>query len=397
MKAGLALLLVAYAMSQFYRVFFAVLSPALARDIGAGPADLALASSLWFAVFAAMQIPVGWALDRVGPRRTVLVIFGVGASLGALGFALARTPLEMQLATALIGAGCAPVLMSAWFVLLRSVSAAAFAMLAGVVIGVGSVGNLAGSLPFAAAVEAWGWRASMAALAVLSAGLALGIAMLLRDPERVEAPAGRAGEGFGALLRMPLLWPIFALMIVTYAPSAGLRGLWIGPWAEQVHGLDAAGLGRITLVVAIAMTAGFVLFGPLARWTGAGRALLLGGHTLAAALCLWLWAVPGAALLPAVAAMSAIGFIGGAYALVIAHAQRFVPEHLSGRGLTLLNLMGIGGVGLGQFVTGRLFAGAEAAGAEGAAVFAPVFLAYGLALALGTLCYLAAKDAPSRA
>lgn len=394
MKAGLALLLIAYAMSQFYRVFLAVLSPALARDLGAGPADLALASSLWFIVFAAMQIPVGWALDRVGPRRTVLVFFGLGGSLGALGFALARTTLEMQLATALIGAGCAPVLMAAWFVLLRSVSPAAFAMLAGLVVGVGSVGNLAGSLPFAVAVEAWGWRASMATLAVLAAVLAVAVAFLLEDPERVHAPDGQAGEGFGALLRMRALWPVFALMLVTYAPSGGLRGLWIGPWLDDVHGLDASGIGRMTLVVAIAMTAGFVLFGPLARWTGAPRPLLLWGHAIATVLCLWLWAVPDAGLAGGVAAISVIGFIGGAYALVIAQAQRFVPEHLAGRGLTLLNLLGIGGVGMGQFVTGRLFAGAEAAGATGAAPYAPVFLAYGLALLVGTLCYLAAKEPP---
>ena len=67
MRIGLALLCFAYVLSQFYRTFLAVLTGPLAEDIGAGPEDLALASGLWFLVFAAMQVPVGSALDRVGP------------------------------------------------------------------------------------------------------------------------------------------------------------------------------------------------------------------------------------------------------------------------------------------------------------------------------------------
>ena len=70
MRAGLALLCLAYVLSQFFRAFLAVLSGPLERDLGTTPDDLAFASGLWFLVFAAMQIPVGWALDRIGPRRT---------------------------------------------------------------------------------------------------------------------------------------------------------------------------------------------------------------------------------------------------------------------------------------------------------------------------------------
>ena len=70
MRAGFAALLVAYVFSQFYRAFLAVLAPVLATDIGATAADLAFASGVWFAAFAAMQIPVGHALDthRAAPH-----------------------------------------------------------------------------------------------------------------------------------------------------------------------------------------------------------------------------------------------------------------------------------------------------------------------------------------
>ena len=77
MKIGIACLVGAYVLSQFYRAFLAVLSPALQADLGATPGDLAWASGLWFLAFAAMQIPVGAWLDRLGPRRTASAILGL--------------------------------------------------------------------------------------------------------------------------------------------------------------------------------------------------------------------------------------------------------------------------------------------------------------------------------
>ncbi len=82
MKAGLIVLCLAYVLSQFFRAFLAVLAAPLARDIGAAPDDLAFASGLWFLAFAAMQIPVGWALDRIGPRRTAAVLLVIGGGGG---------------------------------------------------------------------------------------------------------------------------------------------------------------------------------------------------------------------------------------------------------------------------------------------------------------------------
>ena len=84
MKFGVACLILAYMFSQFYRVFLAVLSPVLQADTGASAQDLSLASGLWFLAFAAMQFPVGAALDRLGPRRTCGVLLGLGAGSGAV-------------------------------------------------------------------------------------------------------------------------------------------------------------------------------------------------------------------------------------------------------------------------------------------------------------------------
>ena len=82
MRAGIVCLILGYVLSQFYRAFLAVLTPVLTAELGATAEDLAAASGLWFLAFALMQIPVGEALDRIGPRRTTAVLLVIGGAGG---------------------------------------------------------------------------------------------------------------------------------------------------------------------------------------------------------------------------------------------------------------------------------------------------------------------------
>ena len=114
MQSGLILLCLAYVLSQFFRAFLSVLSIPLGQELGVTPQDLADASGYWFLTFALMQIPVGRALDRIGPRRTGGWLLLVGGGGGAALFALAQSPGQIEAAMVLIGIGCSPVLMASY-------------------------------------------------------------------------------------------------------------------------------------------------------------------------------------------------------------------------------------------------------------------------------------------
>ena len=383
MKAGLAALAAAYVLSQFFRAFLAVLAPRLGADLGLDPAALSRASGLWFVAFALMQIPIGAALDRVGPRWTAAALLGLAGGGGAALFALATARWQIDLAMALIGAGCAPVLMASYFIFARTYPPAIFATLAGVLIGVGSLGNIAASVPLELLAEALGWRGAMGALAAVTAAVALLCALLVRDPPPAEG--GRRGSLLD-VLRIPAIWPILAILLVNYAPAAGLRGLWAGPYMADSYG--GAVVGWATLLMGLAMIAGSLLYAPLDRITGTRKGVVLAGNLAGAAVLglLWLQPVPG--LWASVAALAAVGALGMSYAVCMAHGRAFVPAHLTGRGVTLLNLFSIGGVGVVQFATGPLF---ESAGG-GAAGYGTLFGAFALALALGCAVYAFSRD-----
>ncbi|MFN4057334.1 MAG: MFS transporter [Roseinatronobacter sp.] len=383
MRLGIFFLVVGYLLSQFYRAFLAVLAAPLARDLGVGPDDLALASGLWFLTFALMQVPVGWALDTYGPRLTTALLLGLVASSGAVIFAFAQSAFHIHLSMIAIGAGCSPVLMAGFYIFARTYSAAVFATLAGAMIGFGSLGNILGALPLAAASEAIGWRASVLVVAGLTALVGLVQWFVVKDPPKAPQPEG--GGGLMSLLRIPALWLILPLLTVNYAPAAGLRGVWAGPYMTDVFGASVAQVGQVTLLMAIAMIAGNFAYGPLDRVFGTRKWVVLTGNLLGTACLLIAAFAPAIGIWTNALVLAGIGFFGASFPMMIAHGRSFFPPHLLGRGVTLLNLFSIGGVGLLQMASGQVHVASR--GDYGA-----VFLFFGLLLALGCVIYAFSRD-----
>lgn len=393
MRIGIAALIVAYILSQFYRAFLAVLAPILAVDLQANAESLAQASGWWFLTFAVMQIPVGWALDKIGPRRTTAALLAVGAA-GAAVFAGATAPLHITLAMVLIGIGCSSVLMASYYIFARTYSPAVFGTLAGMVVGIGSLGNIGASLPLSWAVEAWGWRGTVWGLAAVTLAVAVTILALVRDPARIE---GGAKGSVLDLLKMPALWPVLIMMAACYAPPAGIRGLWTGPWYADVFGADAARIGQVTLVMGLAMVAGNFAYGPLDRLLGTRKWLVFGGNGLMLACLLGLYANVATDSWATVALLAGVGFFGASFPMVMAHGRAFLPPHLTGRGVSLINLFGIGGAGVMQIITGRIHTALTPSGAVGnalppAAPYAALFLFYAGLVAAGLAVYLLSRD-----
>lgn len=395
----IAALMVAYTLSLFYRTFMAVLAPFLTEDLGVTAAELSDAVGMWFLFFALAQLPTGLLLDRFGPRRAVSGFLLVGAGGGALVLASAQSAFAIQAALAMIGAGCAPLLMAGMFLFARRFEPSRFATMTAVMMGVGGLGNMLSSAPLAWAAGAVGWRTVMVILAAFAAALAGLCWALLRDPPTLNAPVAGQGfwrsmgvGGFWELLKMPVLLAILPLALFNYAVSGGLRGLWSGPYLAEIQGLSAAEIGTATLFMALAMTFGSTCFGPFDRILGTRKWIIAPLNAMGAA-CIGLLAftLPGPDM--AVALIIACCLFGATYPVLIAHFRSFVPARLTGRGVTLINVFGMIGVSFGQFVTARLSGPLLEAG-ENATAYHRVFVWYAVTLGVAVAAYiLFARDA----
>lgn len=390
--AAIAFLLLGYVLSQFFRVFLAVLTPVLTADLGLTSEQFALASGLWFAAFALMQVPVGMALDRIGPRVTTAVLLAVGGAGGALVFACATSAWQIYLAMVLLGAGCAPVLMSGYYVIAHAYRPALFGVLASVLIGVGSLGNILGAAPMAALAGAIGWRQTMACLAGVTLIAAAGLGLFLRNPDRGHGTGGAQKGSLLDVLRMPGFWLILPMAFANNAASADIRGLWAAPWATDLYGADTLAIGHVTLAMSLAMVAGSFLYGPADRLLGSYKRAVLWGNLALAAVLAALAFVPGLTLLQGAVLLMLVGFFGSSYPVVMAHARLFFPAHLVGRGMTVMNLLAMGGIAVAQFGTGPVFRAATVQGPSNA--YAMVFLSFLLPLAVALMFYAFARDKP---
>ncbi len=385
-------LLLAYTLSQFFRSFLAVIAPELSHELSLSPADLGNISAIWFWAFALAQLYVGWSLDRIGPRRTMAGMM-VLAVAGAAVFASARGFYSCMLGMALIGLGCAPIYMGSLFLFARGPRKDRFALLSSLLLGFGSAGNLLGTTPLAVASQWIGWRIAFAGIALATAIAAALIGWVLRDPERVQHPTRQQGAiaGLVEILSLRALWPFFPIALLSYAVLLAERGLWVGPFLANVHGLDVVPRGNAVLVMAAAMSLGALAYGP-ADQLGVSRKAIVAAGSLVTGLLFVVLSIWGAhSVFIATLLLALIGAAGMTYVQLMAHARQFLPEELLGRGLSTMNLLLFGGAGMLQPLSGALVARMQAAGASAASTYGDLHLAFGLLLLGATAVYLAAR------
>jgi MFS family permease len=404
LAAGAGLLVatlgVVYMVSQFLRNSVGVIAPDLAAEVGLSAAEIGLLSSAFFLIFAAVQLPLGVALDRFGPRLCLLA--GIAVTLaGILLFALGTTPALLIAARTLMGLGCSASFMAPLALYARRFPADRFATLTGVQLGLGSIGTLLATAPLALAAAAIGWRGSflIVAGAVLLIGLLL--ATVLRDDG--AATAGReslrdAFFGIREVFRTPSVGHLFLVQFASYPSFVLVVGLWGGPYLSHIYGYGLAERGNFLLVAALTQVVGSILWGPTDRLFGNYKApVAIGTFLMAAAYAV----LAAAGTLPQLwlgVWFGVFGFVCASTAVAIAHGKALFAPHLVGRGLTLLNMGTMGGVFVNQIISGfliDLFPRAPDGGYPLAAYRLVFALQAGIIL-LTLLIYLRARD-PRRA
>lgn len=390
---GIIALAIAYVLSQFYRSFLSVLTPQLIGELGADTADLSLASGVWFMAFGLMQFVVGVGLDRFGPRRTAGWILGLAGTGGALVFATAQSPTAIVVAMCLFGVGCSPVLMASLFIFAQRFDSRLFAIMTSWLVAFGNLGNVVGASPLAQAVDTFGWRYVMGGLGLITLVTALAIGLCVRDP-KVDAPSGAGLGGYLELLTSRNLGIILIMSLMCYAPVAGIRGLWTGPYLTDLFDADGLLIGKVTLWMAIAMIVGSIVYGPLDKLFNTRKWVVFGGNAIVLVILVFLSIQPVPGLIAVTTLFIVLGLCGTSYGVVMAHGRAFLPPHLVGRGVTLINACAIFGVSLMQFASGYIVGAQHDPSSPQS--YQVLFGTYAAVLLAALLIYSRSKDAPPK-
>jgi len=363
-----------------YRMVNAVLAPTLAAEFGLTAAGLGLLSSVYFLSFAVVQLPLGVALDRFGPRRVNAALLLVAAA-GGVWFTMAESAAAAIAARALIGLGVSACLMASLTAFVLWYPPERISTMTGVAFSSGAVGAMAVTVPLEVLLRAWGWREAF--LLIVAANLAVSLVLWLWVPER---RATRQGEplaeqlrGLGRLLRDPAFLRLAVCVGASQCAAVALQTLWIATWLRDVAGWNPAEVARGLLAVNVSMIAGYLAFGRTAdAWQRRGRGALplLAGGVALSSLCLGLLMLGVGSL-----ALWCV-FVGTGTAVVLAYSivARRYPREMAGRVNTAVNVIGFVGMFSGQWGIGAVLSLWPQSGAGLTAGYAPEAYPWALAM-----------------
>jgi predicted MFS family arabinose efflux permease len=345
-----------FAMSQAYRTLPAIVANAIEAEFHLSAQAIGFFAGAFHLSFGLMQLFVGVALDRYGPKWTVSVFFSVAVA-GAILCAAAPNFSVLIAGQILLGIGSAPAFLAVLLFIAQIYPPNRFTSISGYAMSFGGLGMLATATPLAFVVQTWSWRASFVLLSLGSVLALVATFLLVRDHRRAGAKAETLGTAFKQatlLFKAPQTAGILVLGAITYSSMLALRGLWIVPLFVQRHHFTLVQAGNVVLVLSIAMLLSPMLFGridPGVRWR---RQLIVAGALVSAALILALgWAQSRSPAFD-IALTLAIGLVSGFIILQYADVRASYLPEVTGRALAIFTMSMFLGVALVQWLTGMV-------------------------------------------
>lgn len=355
---GVALL--SYVVAVFHRSSLGVAAVDAQERFSAGASAVSLFLVLQLAVYAALQIPVGVALDRFGSRRLILA-GAVTMAAGQLLLALAGDVPTAVAARVLVGAGDAMTFISVlrvvsfWF---AGPSVPLITQLTGIL---GQLGSVLAAYPLVALLHLTSWEATFLGAAATGLLVAVLVLVALRDAPggTVRGPAvgfARLRSTLADTWREPGTRIGLYTHLVTQFSGTVFALLWGYPFLVVGQGLSpGTAAGLLTLLVLVGMAVGPLLGRLCGRWPLRRSVLVFSilGATATAWTVVLAW--PGRAPLPLLIALVVVlgtngpgSMIGFDYARTENPAERLGSAsgvvNVGGFVASLLTILAIGAV-----------------------------------------------------
>ncbi|KDN84109.1 MFS transporter [Kitasatospora cheerisanensis] len=282
-----------YVLAVVHRTSLGVAGLDAAARFGIGASALSTFSILQVLVYAGMQIPVGLLVDRIGPRRVLLL--GVALmSAGQLAFAFSTAFAPALASRAVLGCGDAMTFISVLRIAARWFPAARNPFVAQLTGLVGTGGNLFTTVVLAQALHTAGWSTTFGAIAATGVLVFVAVLALLREappgaPASVPVPPQGGRLPVGRQIRAAWSEPGTRLGMwvhfTTAFPASAFGLLWGLPYLVEGQGMSRAGAGGLLSLLVLSSMAFGLLFGRLISRSAALRLPVTFTVLAATALC----------------------------------------------------------------------------------------------------------------
>ena len=251
-----------YFISALLRAITATLSPLLTSEFNLTAGNLGLLAGGYFLGFASMQIPLGYLLDRHGPKK-IVSSFLLIAIIGTAAFALAQSFSGLLISRILIGVGVSACLMGPltgyriWFADEYQQRANAWMLM------VLSMGFVFSTLPVQILLPIIGWRWIFGLIAILIL-LVIFLTFFFIPRWKTENNNQESAGSLSDVWKNNFFRSTIPLGLFNYGGIVAVQTLWAGPWMVRVAGYtpleSATGLFWINVTMLFAFFAfGYIL------------------------------------------------------------------------------------------------------------------------------------------
>ena len=245
-----------YFISCLLRAVTATLSPLLTNEFNLLAGDLGLLAGGYFLGFASMQIPLGYLLDRHGPKK-IVSSFLLIAIIGSAAFALAQSFAGLLLSRILIGVGVSACLMGPltgyriWVADEYQQRGNSWMLM------IASSGFVFSTLPVQILLPIFGWRWIFGGITILIF-IVIILTLLFIPPWKKEIDNNdQKNSGLlSDVWKNKFFRSTIPLGLFNYGGIMAVQTLWAGPWMIRVAGYDplesATGLFWINATMLVA-------------------------------------------------------------------------------------------------------------------------------------------------
>ena len=245
-----------YFLSCLLRAITATLSPLLTSEFNLLAGDLRLLAGGYFLGFASMQIPLGYLLDKHGPKK-IVSSFLLIAIIGTAAFSLAQNFSGLLISRVLIGIGVSACLMGPltgyriWFADEYQQRANSWMLM------IASTGFVFSTLPVQILLPIFGWRWIFGVITILIFLVIILTLLFIPSWKKDEQSNKETNTGsLSDVWKNKFFRSTIPLGLFNYGGIMAVQTLWAGPWMIRVAGYDplqsATGLFWINTTMLIA-------------------------------------------------------------------------------------------------------------------------------------------------
>lgn len=304
-------------------------------------------ASLFFFVYAPMQIFVGLLLDRFGAKRFVIL----GAAACGAGTLLLSTAANIYLAGAgrmLTGFGASFAFVSALYVINHLFPTKWFTTLSGLINMVGMLGTAIGVIGLSHVIKIQGWQFVFHATGIICFILAVfAIFLIPHAPQHIAKKAKNLSflNSLEVVVTNRHIWLVALLGLFFYVPINVFGTLWGNDSLQHLQGFSKDRAEEAVSALFFGMAFGSLIIGFLSSHFGHRKWLIIVGSVLANVSFVALIFTPYGELKLWVAEVLLFtgGFFCGAQMLTFAMAKDSCDGHIAATAMAFTNMLGIGG------------------------------------------------------